>query len=392
MKILLCPLSDPGYLYPTLAVGRRLRELGEDVTVLGRPDARPLVLAAGLEFLAAEQAAGRSGFSVGRWFLDADQQYGNILRAARELRPDVLLTSVLSLGALLAGEVLDLPTVVLGLATHLWNYSNRVEDDYQHSHRQWRTDQLLHRYNSAREQLGLPPRRDRLADTPLTGAGLLLRGDPLLECPGAELPPGVGHVGACNWAPKVDPEELAAVADAVAAQGKPMAYVHLGRTFGGESLWPRLNAAFTSGPMQAVVELGRSGDPQPAAGASVTLVSKPWLAPLVESAALVLTSGTSAPTLAALQAGRPLVMAPAGSEQPILTAACVRAGVAVRLPEDADPILLQSVLDEARGNQSLIRASARLGARLRAAGGAASVAEYVRSVASDGPFRGELAG
>jgi hypothetical protein len=112
-------------------------------------------------------------------------------------------------------------------------------------------------------------------------------------------------------------------------------YVHLGRNFGGRSLWPRLNEAFVGGEFQAVVEQGRSTDPAPDPAADVILVRKPWMGPLVDLAGLVWTSGTSAPVLAALRRGLPLAVSPNGSEQPLLSVACIRAGAAVHIPNRA---------------------------------------------------------
>ncbi|MGW2548204.1 hypothetical protein ACWC5I_46955, partial [Kitasatospora sp. NPDC001574] len=43
MNILLCPLSDGGYLYPALAAGRELRRRGHRVGVLGRAGAAAVV-------------------------------------------------------------------------------------------------------------------------------------------------------------------------------------------------------------------------------------------------------------------------------------------------------------------------------------------------------------
>jgi UDP:flavonoid glycosyltransferase YjiC (YdhE family) len=392
VKILLCPLSDPGYLYPVLAVGRRLRQLGDQVTVLGRAGAESVVTQAGLDFCAAAPHTGGSGFTVGRWFLDVDRQYLQVLQVAREIKPDVLLTSVLSLGSLLAAEILNLPIVVLGLGTHVWNYANRANADPKQIRRQWRSEQMLQHYQVARDRVGLPPRHDRYPERPLHGAMLLLRGDRCLEPPAAEMPPATRHIGECSWEPAFQPSELSSIAEQLDRIGKPTVYVHLGRTFGGRSMWPRLNAAFTDGPLQAVVEQGRSGAPEPALEADLTVVRKPWLGPLIERSVLVLTSGTSAPTLAALAAGRPLVMAPAGSEQPMLTAACVRAGVALRLPESGDPATLKRVLDTARYDGALADASAALGTRLRTADGVTSAADYVHAAVRSDLAEADLAG
>src|SRR5688572_27217162 len=117
MRILLCPLSNPGYLYPALAVGRELRRRGHVVEVLGGPKAEHPAAAAGISLLAAVELVDRGPeavtvaarvFDVSHWFRQGAAQYHAITRAIRLLRPDVLLTSVLCHGALLAGEVSDL--------------------------------------------------------------------------------------------------------------------------------------------------------------------------------------------------------------------------------------------------------------------------------------------
>jgi UDP:flavonoid glycosyltransferase YjiC (YdhE family) len=157
-------------------------------------------------------------------------------------------------------------------------------------------------------------------------------------------------------------------------------YVHLGRNFEGYSLWPRLNEAFTGGRFQAVVEQGRSTDPQPAPGADVVLVRKPWMGPLVDLAGLVLTSGTSAPVLAALRRGLPLAVSPNGSEQPLLSGACIRAGVAVHLRNS--PATDAAGLLEAAWHDDALRERARTFARrLSRARGAARAADAVEAAA-----------
>jgi UDP:flavonoid glycosyltransferase YjiC (YdhE family) len=267
--------------------------------------------------------------SVTHWTVRGPEQYTTVARAVRRLRPDVLVTSVLHHGALVAAEAAGLPVVVLGLTAHLWPYRDGGAGPADAHDRTWRLTETLKHYEAVREAAGLAPRRDRFPDTPLLGTAFLLRGHPLLEPADAELPSAVRHVGPCWWEPEpAEAEEVEVPPDA-----KVLAYVHLGRTFGGTSLWPRLNTAFTSGSYRAVVELGRSGAPEAAPDADLIVGRRPWMGPLVRQADLVLTNATSAPVLGALLHGKPLLVAPNGSEQQVLAAACLRAGVAHRLPE-----------------------------------------------------------
>jgi UDP:flavonoid glycosyltransferase YjiC (YdhE family) len=377
VNILLCPMSDPGYLYPALAAGVELRRRGNDVCVLGRSAAAAVAAQAGLPFTAAEDYGGRTGFSVIRWAATGLAQFRATLRAAAQARPDVLVTSVLSNGTLLAGEVLDIPVVVLGLSVHLWDYWSGGDGEPQLGRpRDNRTRECVRHYNELRERAGLAPRHDPWPQNPLLGAALLLRGDPVFEYPGAVLPERVHHVGPLAWEPPAGQDELDEIGAHLDRTGKPVVYVHLGRFFGGTTQWPRLNAAFTAGPFQAVVEQGRSTDPQPAPGTDILLVRKPWMGPLIDLAGLVLSSGTSAPVLAALLRGRPLGVSPNGSEQPVLAAACVRAGAARYVPDDVSGDC-RGVLRSVWADRGLRDRARALGGRLAAADGARRAADLI---------------
>lgn len=380
MNVLLCPMSDPGYLYPAVAVGRELRDRGNDVLVLGRASAAPALRHADLPFLAAEGIGEAECFSVRSWSRQGLAQYRAVLRAAAETGADVIVTSVLSHGALLAAEVLDLPVVVLGFAAYLWDYRAGADSEPESpAVRAWRTREFARGYRSLREQAGLRPRRDQRPETPLLGSAFLLRGDPVLEYPGAVLPERVRHVGPCAWEPPATASELAQIDARLARIGKPVIYVHLARCFRGPSLWPQLNAAFTGGPFQAVVECGRGKAEEPDPGSDILVVRKPWMGPLIDRAGLVLCSGTSAPVLNALLRGRPLAVAPGDSEQPLLAEACVRAGVAVYLRQ-ADGPRSHAALRAAWDDGPRERA-AELGRALAAADSTRQAADVVTEVA-----------
>jgi UDP:flavonoid glycosyltransferase YjiC (YdhE family) len=384
VNVLISPLSSPGYLYPAIAIGVELQRRGVAVHVLGTCAAARTAGAAGLAPLPAVHYGAPIAFSTGRWFRDGAAQFKAASRAAQDIHADAIITSVLCHGALLAAEMLDIPAVVIGLAAHLWTYL----DDRPDATRTRREGICLSRYVQAREEVGLLPRGYPAA--PLLGAGLLLRGAPELEEPGAVLPAKVHHVGPCFWEPPADEPELAEIDACIRTVGKPAVYTHLGRYFGGTNLWPTLDAAFAGGPYQAIVEQGRSADPRagPHQSADIIRVRKPWMLPLIDRAQIVLTNATSAPVLAALLRGRPLVVAPEGSEQPLLARACVRAGVAIRLgptslyqrPRGGFAAVAALV---AASTDAGLRARARqLGAKLIAMAGPAAAADVVfRAVA-----------
>jgi UDP:flavonoid glycosyltransferase YjiC (YdhE family) len=415
VNVLLSPLSDPGYLYPAIAVGLELRRRGDAVHVLGRASAAKTVADAGLAPVSAADLGAEGAFSAGRWFADGEGQYRAARQAARAVGADVIVTSVLCHGALVAAESLDIPAVVIGFAAHLWTYRGGAAA----GSRAKLEAGFLKRLQDIRLAAGLPERLGAGAGVgagvggqgrllPLFGAAFLLRGDPELEEPGARLPDGVQHVGPCFWEPAAPESELDDVDARLRECGKPVHYVHLGRYFGGTGLWPTLVQAFTGGTHQAIVELGRTDGPAPAeaaasgaaAGASVAAgagagtstgagaaagsdasasadilcVRKPWLGPLIDRADLVVTSATSAPVLGALMRGKPLAVAPEGSEQLLLARACVRAGVAGVLPEGE---AAAAALEQLGADDALRTRARQIGARLAAVDGPARAADAV---------------
>jgi UDP:flavonoid glycosyltransferase YjiC (YdhE family) len=364
MRVLLSPFSDRGYLYPAIALGRELRERGHTVHVLARESATLGLAEAGLPMPAVEQYGGRGTLSVSHWADVGPAQCQAVRRAARDLRADVVVTSVFGLGALRAAELLDLPSAAIGFAVHLEEYE-----------RGGRAEPAL--------PLGMPPGRagiDRSLRRLRAEAGLrsypltLLRGHPALEVPGAVLPRRVCHVGPLTWEPAADAEWIGEIRERVARSGKPVAYVHLGRSFGGSSPWPLLNTLFTGGEFQAVVEQGRSTAVAPDPGADLTVVRAPWMTPLLERADVVLCSGTSAPVLTALSRGCPVGLMPHGSEQPLLAQACVRSGVGLHLPAQADPA---AALRRLRDDPALRTRATEVGGLLTEMCGAGAAADLI---------------
>ena len=127
MRVLLCPLSSGGFLYPATAAALELHRRGHDVTLFAAGAAGRAAAAAGIAVLPSVTEREPYAFDVSRWFRDGESQYRVVRDAARALRPDAVVTSVLCPGALLAAEVLDLPVVVLGLTCHLWPYTEPAE-------------------------------------------------------------------------------------------------------------------------------------------------------------------------------------------------------------------------------------------------------------------------
>ncbi|MFJ2954998.1 glycosyltransferase [Streptomyces sp. NPDC087270] len=408
MKVLLCPLSSGGFLHPATAAALELHRRGHDVTLFAAGAAGRAAAAAGIAVLPAATEREPYAFDVSRWFRDGESQYRVVRDAARALRPDVVVTSVLCPGALLAAEVLDLPVVVLGLTCHLWPYAGPAvggdtagpdpdpdtdsdggfDADSDAEDRRWRLAETLKHHQALRDRLGLRTPQPADPARQLLGRAFLLRGHPGLELPGAVLPRGVRHVGPLWWEPSPDDDPPSAgasphpdddtLAEHLDRVGKPLVYVHLGRTFGGESLWRWIDAAFTGTGHQAVVELARTSTRAPAPGSDVVTVRRPRMGDLLARAEAVVSNGTSAPVLGALLHARPLLLRPNGGEQRLLGAACLRAGVAAELPVHPAP---GDAVSRAVGDARLRTAARTLGTALAQAKSATAAAQEIEEAA-----------
>jgi MGT family glycosyltransferase len=114
MRFLVAAFGDPGHVFPAIALGRALAGRGHEVTIETWEERRAAVEGAGLGFAAAEEY---------RMFPppDPDSAEGaHAAEAARALlpllekmRPDVVVSDILTLAPALAAEVADIPRATL---------------------------------------------------------------------------------------------------------------------------------------------------------------------------------------------------------------------------------------------------------------------------------------
>ena len=114
MRFLVAAFGDPGHVFPAIALGRALAGRGHEVTIETWEERREAVEGAGLGFAAAEEY---------RMFPppDPDSAEGaHAAEAARallplleEMRPDVVVSDILTLAPALAAEVAGVPRATL---------------------------------------------------------------------------------------------------------------------------------------------------------------------------------------------------------------------------------------------------------------------------------------
>jgi UDP:flavonoid glycosyltransferase YjiC (YdhE family) len=114
LRLLLGAFGDPGHAFPMIALGRALLARGHDVTLQTWERWRAPVEAEGLAFTPAPEY---SAFPIGDGPLDFYEAVvyatRDTLPLVRELRPDVIVHDILTLGPSLAGELLGIPRATL---------------------------------------------------------------------------------------------------------------------------------------------------------------------------------------------------------------------------------------------------------------------------------------
>jgi UDP:flavonoid glycosyltransferase YjiC (YdhE family) len=133
-----------------------------------------------------------------------------------------------------------------------------------------------------------------------------------------------------------------------------------------------------------VVTVGPHNDPAQLADQPRNVYVERWLplAPLLDVADAVVCHGGSGTTLAALGAGRPLVLVPRGADQFENAAACDRAGAAVVLPpNEIDPSSVRRAVEAVLGPDSPQRTAAlRIAGEIAAMPDARAAAETIEQL------------
>ncbi len=174
LRLLLGAFGDPGHAFPMIALGRALLARGHDVTLQTWERWRTPVEAEGITFTPAPEY---SAFPIGDQPLDFYEAVvyatRDTLPLVRELKPDVVVHDILTLGPSLAAELLDIPRATLvphvfpeaGPGFPIYSFGARLprtaigrafwERAHLPVHRGLESGRLA--LNHTREQVGLPP-------------------------------------------------------------------------------------------------------------------------------------------------------------------------------------------------------------------------------------------
>lgn len=351
MRFLFCPLASAGYVFPSIAIARALVEQGHEVAFVTGTEFQDVLAEAGLRRIPRGEKDGPS-FAINLWFnpTAVAVQFRHIEYALKEFPADVIVTTVLTLGPLLAREIFKIPCAVIGYLSYLWPAADSEEEPLSPmaAMRRWRYDDMLRGLNEVRAFFKMPPLTAGPREAPFLGDLFLQRSVDAVEVDTAALPERVHLVGACLWEPpKIDPE-LDAWMNDVEASGDRILYVHQGRTFGRPGFWGALTEALEGRRMRLAVCTGRM-DLQ----AEITPPEGSFVRPLVPQgavlprAAAAVLSGTTTLALGAVTHAVPSVMVSDGSEEPEVAGWMERAGVTLHVKaRDVSPETMGRLLDE----------------------------------------------
>jgi UDP:flavonoid glycosyltransferase YjiC (YdhE family) len=318
-RYLVAAFGDPGHAFPAIALGRALAARGADVTIETWEERRAAVEGAGLGFTAAEEY---------RMFPppDPDSAEGtHAAEAARalvplleEMRPDVVVSDILTLAPALAAEVAGIPRATL--IPHLYPAVEPGLPFFAIGLRPprtpvgrwvWRQGQRLLDIGLAHGRRDLNRQRERLGLAPIErfhggiSAELALVGTfPQLEY-SRDWPPGVEITGPLTFElphPEIElppgDAPLVLVAPSTAHDSRN----HLVRT---------ALAAFADEPVRVVATTNRVR-PQSPVEVPDNAVLVDWLSysQLMPAASLVVSHGGHGTVARALGAGTPLLICP----------------------------------------------------------------------------------
>ncbi len=324
MKILLCPLASPGFSFPLIAIAVELAVRGHAVRFLTERWLSPILRGAGLT-LDSDDGAEPPSFEVSLWHHPGAvaRQVSSVRRAISERSPDILVTSALALGPLIAAEEARIPVVVVGTLTGLLPRAGV------------RRAELQAAWDAARAASGLRP---------VTVERML--GDLTLRRTVPELEDVPNPIGACSWEPPT-PRVVGDWLDVATRERARVVYAHQARGFGAPGFWPVLADALPTDVRFAAstsrMDAGYRGGPP---GALIGPVV-PQGAVLARAVA-VICSGTSAVALGAMERGVPLVTVPGGGEQHEVAALVRRAGLGLTVPaSEVDRTRLGAAFEQA---------------------------------------------
>lgn len=394
MRYLFATLTNHGYIYPAIAIGRELQRRGHDVAFVTGPDFGPLLAAQGFERLPRGPEEGPS-FVVPLWRQPAEiaRQVAHLDYAGQLFRPDVIIGAPLAIGPFIYAEKHHLPIGVLGFANYLWPTANTPYPPatYYEATLFQRYERTMAGYSMVAGMNGIPSRPVTFEDTPLLGDLFLLRSVPELEEELEGLPGRVHLIGDCSWEPDYSGPSYDKVRQWVQQSqeaNQPILYI---QHAGGEitaALWSLLVAELANKPVRVAGAIGLDIDL--ASLPPNFMVSKhiPYglVLPYAHS---MIGVGKSSIMLGALTHGLPMLLVVLGTSENVDVAErCQRVGAAISLfafsESDITTEMLAEALQRLQNDPTLGDNARRLQQAFRQSGGPNQAADLLEQLGRTG--------
>jgi len=398
-------------------LGYALRQRGHRVSLIGIPDAKDRVLAAGLEFVPIGQLdypAGstrklfnRLGELSGAAAFRATVEYfqRSTVMLLQEAPPalqahgvDGLIVDQTSFGGATVAHRLDLPFVSVSCALLLnsepavppantgWPYHPsgwaRLRNRFGHRLLAKLARPITEVVLDYRQQHQLPPLTD--SSQAWSSLAQICQQPAAFEYPRHQLPGWFHFTG-----PLVDPASRAAVSFPWhALNGKPLIYASLG-TIQNQHLavFTRIAEACRHLDAQLVIALGGGNSPDalPALPGSPLVVDFAPQLELLQRATLTITHAGLNTVLESLRCGVPMVAIPIANDQPGVAARVVWSGSGTVVPiKRATVQRLRSAINQVWADSSYRQNARHLQKAIAAAGGVSRAAEIVEQAISSG--------
>jgi UDP:flavonoid glycosyltransferase YjiC (YdhE family) len=302
--------ASAGYVLPYIRLAQILQEAGHQVCILTASEFDALLMLHGIPSISVVGRDREHPFLYsGHWFDDAanQEQIPLIENMIAEFQPDVVVTSAITMSALIAAERCGVPAVAIGFCEYLYP---GIDD--QDSRKQWRINDLTSHLNRTRKLFGLPGVDPDPATMPMLGQRYLQRSTPEFS-ESVSYPPQVRFIGSALFWEPVCPNKALERALQKRDRSRPLVYLQLGRLFDGRGKWDRLVATLAAMPVDVFADVGRA-DYLTGSSASIPenffISNYVPLGAVAEEAICTITSGQTASFLAAVEHAVPLIVVP----------------------------------------------------------------------------------
>lgn len=341
MRILICTFDSFGFLYPMIGLANSFKRLGYDIHFIGSKSIKEIVLKQGIRWIEHDKES-KDAFLIKRFgdLEDISNQIKYVEYAVSNFSYDLVVTSPLSFGTILAAERYSLRVVTLGFFSYLWVNDINIFGLPKkiHDHCKWRTTDMFNTYMKSRASLGFQKINHDLSRIPFTGDLMLQRSVPGLMHKIGGIPEKTVPFGSCIWEPETvsDTEEmLENWLNLTKNRDRKVLYVNQGRTFYMKGFWSLIKSIFGASDYLVIADVNRMDGFVGEVPDNFFLANHIPIRAVVSHASLFISAGHTTSVLAALENAIPMLLFPSGGETVDNSFYCEKIGVATVFHEDS---------------------------------------------------------